>query len=98
MTKTIKKYQPSPVKRLKIETITELQKIKLPKGWEIAKLTVEFRKPNPNVPIESSSVTYDGRNDCFYAKTPRGYIYPNEQNDVKECLEIMDKANSILKK
>lgn len=82
---------------LLMEQINKLRQIKLPPGWEIAKLDVMFKKPNSNVPIESSSVVYDARNGCFYAKTPRGYVYPKEEKEVRECLEVMSKANDIIK-
>ena len=85
-------------KKFNIKEIKELEAIKVPRGWEVAKLTVEFTKKNIEVPIESCSVTYDTRNKCFYAKTPRGYVYPEEIQSTLECIEIMKEANKIIKK
>lgn len=91
------KKEPAKEKKLKIDTIKKLQGIKLPNGWEIAKLEVQFVKRNHSVPIQSNYVVYDGRNDCFYAKTARGYIYPEEIKNTYECIKIMQEANKIIK-
>ena len=85
-------------KQFSIKELKQLESIKVPKGWEVAKLTVEFTKKNIDVPIESCAVTYDAKNKCFYAKTPRGYIYPEEIQSTVECIEIMKEANKIINK
>ncbi len=84
-------------KQFNIKVLKQLEAIKVPKGWEVAKLVVEFIKRNQEVPIESCAVTYDAKNNCFYAKTPRGYVYPEEIQSTLECIEIMKKANKIIK-
>lgn len=82
---------------IKIEVLEKLKQIDLPKGWEVSKLTVEFKKRNLDVPIESQSIVFDNMNNVFYAQTARGFIYPDESKSIKECLSIMEQANKIIK-
>lgn len=84
---------------MKIKEIKELQEIKLPVGWEIARLDVLFVKTNVPYPVDQQFVKYDLLNNVFYLKTPReGSIYEDHANGVLEGIEVMRKANKIIKK
>ncbi len=83
-------------KDLLLEQIDELRNIKLPAGWEVARLDVEFVKPG--LLQEYSQVIYDARNGVFYARTNNSIIYPEEKKVTMEAIEIMEKANKIINK
>ena len=88
---------PKPESKLSLELLDKLRRIELPEGWQVLQLTVQFKRPNKNAPIDSCYVTYDSKNDQFYAQTAKGYIYPNEIQEVKESIKVMQRANEVLK-
>jgi len=93
----MKKEKPKS-SELKIDIIKKLKEMKIPEGWEVAQLQVVFEKKNVPYPVDRQRVTYDSMNNCFYLQTPRqGNIYPGDMQGVIEGVEIMKKANSIIK-
>jgi len=80
---------------LLIDTIKKLRNIKLPDKWSVCKLDVTFERDG--VSGGYATVIYDYRNDVFYVKTNKCIIYPEDINSVQEGIEIMKRANGIIK-
>lgn len=82
---------------IKIEVLERLKNLKLPIGWETARLDIEFVKTNVPYPVDRQRVVYDFRNEKFYLQTPRqGNIYEEHADGVLEGVEVMRKANKII--
>lgn len=88
MTKAIKK-------ELLLEQVDRLRKLKLPPEWEVAKLDVIFVRSG--VLGDYATVIFDSLNGVFYAKTNKAIVYPNDVNALKEAINIMKQANTIIK-
>lgn len=84
-------------KEIQIKELEDLRKIELPTGWEIARLDVEFVKTNVEYPIDRQRVLYDYQNNTFYLRLPKDCIYKKAAEGVIEGIEIMNKANKIIK-
>lgn len=85
-------------KEIHIKELEDLRRIELPKGWEIARLDVEFVKTNVEYPIDRQRVVYDYQNSEFYLRLPKDCIYKKAADGVLEGIEIMSKANKIVQK
>ena len=82
-------------KEILMEHVSKLRDMKLPPKWKVAKLDVVFRREGFNE--QSASVVYDSMNDCFYVRTDKVIVYENNKKAVLEGINIMKKANKIIK-
>lgn len=82
---------------LLLEQVDKLRNIKLPAGWEVAKLDVVFEKKDVSNMYKSAFVIYDDMNDTFYVKTSKSIVYESEKDSMQEAIQVMEKANNIIK-
>ena len=83
-------------KELLIDQADDLRKIKPPPNWEVSKLDVTFRRKG--FCEDYAEVIYDSMNKTFYIKTDKSIIYPSNVNTTQEAIEVMKKANNVIKK
>jgi hypothetical protein len=83
-------------KELLLEDVDRLRKIKLPPGWEVAKLDVVFERRG--ILGEYATVIFDARNGEFYVNGNKYIVYPEDKKALIEAVNIMNKANSIIKR
>lgn len=85
-------------KELLLEQVEKLREIKLPEKWEVAKLDVTFKRRSGEDMYKDAEVVYDSLNNTFYVKTAKSIVYESEKKPMLEAIEIMEKANKIIKK
>lgn len=85
-------------KELLLEQVEKLREMRLPPKWEIAKLDVTFKRISGEDMYKDAEVIYDIYNETFYVKTHKSIVYESEKKPMQEAIEIMEKANKIIKK
>lgn len=90
--KDIKKH------KLLLEQVSKLRELKLPPKWEVAKLDVVFKRVSGEDMYKDAQVVYDSRNDTFYVQTSKSIVYESEKEPMLEAIEVMEKANRIIKR
>lgn len=83
-------------KELLLEQVDRLRAMRLPKGWEMAKLEVVFeRKGQLDEWAQVIYWNYSGE-PTFYVQTNKAIIYPEAVKPTMEAIEIMKRANEII--
>lgn len=82
-------------KELLIDQADDLRKMRLPINWEVSKLEVTFRRKG--FMEDYAEVIYDSMNKTFYVKTNKSIVYPGDTKTMNEAMEVMRKANNIIK-
>jgi len=84
-------------KKVPIEKLEALRKLKLPPDWEIHEM-VYFRKKT-DTPIEDPTINWWSPTEQFYAKLPRqGNIYPREIKMCREAIALLESISKIMTK